>query len=305
MKESFRLTKHALDRLIERSARARQDFPILKQWENSSDKDKKDPTLYYEVIRKILKHSSENKSLINETGYMAEYFWDTYGFDSEYRFFEAEAYQVKLVFVKKRTSEHFTLVTVAPFFGKQKINKWAQMLSKEKKQTERTLQKFTEGQELIKTLLPSPRTRADAIEVSDEVSRELMRQTQQGHAKKVEKLDEFYTKYQLSLNETVYEYWYASLIEDLGVVSILEKDPQELAADAFFKGPVIEKPKEFKILIFSLLRSNQISFRYLCKKKKLIEATYKHKEYVLYFNKEEGPLTIQFFREQPVPEKES
>lgn len=126
--ENFRLTKHAIDRLIERAPKVLEIWPYLKSWSRH-----KNPHDFRGAFHEILQKSSENKSLINDTGYMANYYWDKYGFDSEFKFFENQDFKIKFVFVKHRGELDFNLATVAPFNGIQKINKWANTLTKKEK----------------------------------------------------------------------------------------------------------------------------------------------------------------------------
>lgn len=202
--ENFRLTKHAIDRLIERAPKVLDIWPYLKTWDRN-----KNPSNFIGAFHEILEKSSENKSIINNTGYMASHHWDKYGFDSEFKFFENQDFKVKLVFVKHRGEINFNLATVAPFYGIQKTNKWAKTQTKEEKQKHLVLREYEKNDSFIKMAISAfeiSRTTKPSIFVETDVKEQLFKLTKEGRTSCLEKVSNALSVHKASINDVEYEF---------------------------------------------------------------------------------------------------
>lgn len=221
--ENFLLTKHAIDRLIERAPKVLDIWPYLKTWDRN-----KNPSNFIGAFNEILKKSSENKSIINNTGYMASHHWDKYGFDSEFKFFENQDFGIKLVFVKNRGDINFNLATVAPFHGVQKINKWAKTQTKEEKQKHLALREYEENNSFIKMAIDAfeiSRTTKPIIFVNSDVKEQLFKLTKEGRTSCLEKVSNALAVHKASINNLEYEFRYYKFkyAKDLEVISICQE----------------------------------------------------------------------------------
>lgn len=253
------------------------------------------------MFKKILKESSENKSILNDTGYMAEYFWDKYGYDSEYQFFESDKYQTKLVFLKQRHQKSFTLVTVVPFRGKQKTNKWAKLATKEDKQKERILKKFETHQELIETLKTTPAATNPSVAVSADITQRLKRSVQMGEAQLQFKIDTLYSMWSTTLEQTVYQFWFDGLFE-LGVVSAkplvssLSQDISEQEAREILQSKALELDISVKVMLISHIREGRTNLIYLRKPYRLVCAKIDNQKYIFNYPPKAQPEDLDIFQ---------
>lgn len=202
--EQFRLTKHAIDRLIERAPKVLEIWPYLKKWDRN-----KNPNNFSGAFYEILNKSSENRSIINNTGYIATNYWDKYGFDSEFRFFENQDFKVKLVFVKNRGDLDFVLATVAPFNGVQKINKWAQIQTKEQKNVDSLLRAYEQDSAFIQmgsTVFEQYRSTKPSVAVEAEVKHQLFKLVKEGKTHCLEKVSNALAIHKAVLDNINYEF---------------------------------------------------------------------------------------------------
>ena len=201
--DKFFLTKHAIDRLIERCPRVFVKWPYLEKWHRD-----KDPNAFKKAFEEILQTSSENKSLINDTGYMAKHYWDKYGFDSEFKFFESQEHRIKLVFVKDRSKPHFILATSAPFEGIQKINKWAKTQTKEQKQQDYVMRTVERNPQFMTMAHTSMSIARHAIHVETHIKSLLFKMAKEGKTHCLNKLSNSAALHQAVLENEKYEFNY-------------------------------------------------------------------------------------------------
>lgn len=204
--KNFRLTKHAIDRLIERTPKVLDIWPYLKSWDRN-----KAPHNFIGAFREIMEKSSENKSIINDTGYMASYYWDKYGFDSEFKFFENQDFKIKFVFVRNKGEMDFNLATVTPFNGIQKINKWAQTQTKEEKQQDSVLRAYEQDNSFIKmgvAVFEQSRSNKPSVEVESEIKNQLFKLVKEGKTSCLEKISNALAIHKTSINNVDYEFRY-------------------------------------------------------------------------------------------------
>jgi hypothetical protein len=202
--ENFRLTKHAIDRLIERAPKVLDIWPYLKSWDRN-----KNPHNFRGAFYEILEKSSENKSLINDTGYMASHYWDKYGFDSEFKFFENQDFKIKFVFVKNRGELDFNLATVTPFHGVQKTNKWAKIQTKEEKEQTFVLRAYEQDKTFIEmgaTVFEQSRSTKPSVPVETEIKLQLFKLVKEGKTNCIEKVSNALAIHKASLNNFDYEF---------------------------------------------------------------------------------------------------
>lgn len=225
--EHFNLTKHAVDRLIERAPKVLEIWPYLKSWDRS-----KNPHNFRGAFHEILDRSSENKSLINDTGYMATHYWDKYGFDSEFKFFESQDFKIKFVFVKNRSEKDFVLATVSPFTGIQKVNKWAQIKTKEEKMQRQILREFDSNNAFIQmgsTAYEQSKSTKSAVPVEAEIKQKLFKLAKNGKTSCLEKVSNALAVHKVTLDNFDYEFRYYKLkdAKALEVISISEEKKQK------------------------------------------------------------------------------
>ena len=221
--KNFRLTKHAIDRLIERAPQVVDIWPYLKTWDRN-----KAPHKFIAAFHEILEKSSENKSIINNTGYMASHYWEKYGFDNEFKFFENQDFKVKFVFVKKRGEIDFNLATVTPFNGIQKINKWAQTKTKEEKKKDSVLLAYEQDNSFIKmgvAFFEQSISNKPSVEVDYEIKNQLFKLAKEGKTFCLEKISNSLAVHKASINNIDYEFRYHKFkdAKALNVVSICKE----------------------------------------------------------------------------------
>lgn len=112
----YRLTFHAVERLVQRLDKAISLCPNLEFYKE------KDCSTYKKFFNSLIKDSSEDKSFINNTARMIE-FYEKYGYDFDYLFMPHKEYSIQFVLKKKRDEKQFLLVTVVPYQQKKSLIK--------------------------------------------------------------------------------------------------------------------------------------------------------------------------------------
>lgn len=199
--EKYFITKHAVDRLIQRCPQAIKMWPKLNSWNGYSS-----PSIYKDVFEQIYQKSSENKSIINNTAFMVNKYWEKYGFDSEYRFFECQELRLQLVFVKSRNEKNFTLVTVAPFEGIQKINKWARTKTKEDKRNEEIISLYEAKGSFLEMGQTAFNYSQNIINVSQHIKERLFKMAKDSKSRHISKISNSTACHEAEFDGKKYEF---------------------------------------------------------------------------------------------------
>lgn len=109
------LTYHAIERFQERFPEAIKDNNTVKNWKRPTDVN-----CIKHFFDDLLNESKENRSYFNNTKYMVN-MYETYGYETEYKFFENLKLGVLFVIAKERNESHYRLVTVMPTEFKKKF----------------------------------------------------------------------------------------------------------------------------------------------------------------------------------------
>lgn len=99
------LTLHSVERLIERAPTFIKKYPELKGWKRAQGVGH-----LKGVFDKVLENTEEDRSFLNNTAYMCDYY-ERYGYDSEFAFYKWKEEGIIFVFVKDKDKDLFRMVT--------------------------------------------------------------------------------------------------------------------------------------------------------------------------------------------------
>lgn len=105
----FKLTYHAIERLIERMVDSVKIFPEL---ENFAKNHNSNCHIKKNVFSIIIDNSQQNKSMINNTEFMINYY-ERYGYENRFLFLDSVKYGVRLVFSINDDEENVLVTVVA------------------------------------------------------------------------------------------------------------------------------------------------------------------------------------------------
>lgn len=147
--KNYNITLHALERLQERLENLEGHFSHIYQ----ADFRKKRSLNYIiesfrPIFDEIISCSCENKSILNNTAYLIEYY-EKYGYDKIFTFYDCEKFNITLLFKKLPSEKFFSIVTVLPFKGIRK-KKYNKIPTKEIKKSKKIENWYLENQDIIK-----------------------------------------------------------------------------------------------------------------------------------------------------------
>lgn len=104
----FKVTRHAIQRIIERYPDICKDFPEILEFKSNSI-----PRLFKPIFNELMKNCTENNSYLNNSARMVN-MYEKYGYESDLKYAEHEKYNLVFVLRKNRTEECFKIVTTMP-----------------------------------------------------------------------------------------------------------------------------------------------------------------------------------------------
>lgn len=164
MKKVF-LTYHAVERIQERFPLFCDNFTVLKNWKKKASLDD-----LYPIFNELLAKSKENNSFLNNTTYMI-HLYETYGYDVEYKMMEIPNEAIVLVLAKKRSENHFRIVTIVPdrFIPKSISTKYSDKKKKSEIKIQKVLDFHYDYEDSIKTFIQQENLEFDDIKSEDEM----------------------------------------------------------------------------------------------------------------------------------------
>lgn len=102
------LTYHAIERFQERFSDIAKEETKVKQWKRPQNVN-----IVKDFFDKLINESQENRAYLNNTNHMI-HLYETYGYDTEYKFMENMKHGILFVIAKERNENHFRLVTLMP-----------------------------------------------------------------------------------------------------------------------------------------------------------------------------------------------
>lgn len=134
------LTYHAIERFQERFPELAKESTKLKSWKRPQDVH-----TVKDFFDNLVSESEENRAYFNNSNYMIN-MYETYGYDTEYKFMENLKYGILFVIAKERHENHFRLVTIMPTEFRKKFSlntiKYNEKEKKEDKKQKKILEVY-------------------------------------------------------------------------------------------------------------------------------------------------------------------
>ena len=216
---NYYLTVHAIERLQERFPHLITQPDLLK-WKKGLPYEG-----FYSVFRQILKQSSEVKSILNNMAIMMPYY-EKYGYDSQYAFYEYAEQKLLMVFAKdSHEQKNFALVTVLPshFRLAQKKHEYKKVKKvKEEREAMAFMQRYEEARE--QSLLVAQGNLAEDIDIKYKL-------IQSVHNKTATR--DIGNRYLHSINDLEYHFEYIERENDKHDFSIISVQTSTIGGEVF------------------------------------------------------------------------